>query len=398
MTASRKIDLVKVKNFQAHEESEFRLSNGLNLIYATNDSGKSAVARAIDFVLQNKSEGNDYIFRHAKVKVAEVEIVFMNGDIIRRKKGKDKNKDINCVEIKTPQDDDFRSWYAFGSNYPQEVIDFIGLPPTSKALGPIHYADQYTKNFLIDRKPSELPSIISSLIGVDDLEMASSKLNAKVTRLDKSISSLKKSVDDLNEDIETQYGTLDNEIKAYDDALDVYNEAERINSELRKATSLYEQLKTVNTNGKQTNEEIKFNTKIIEHLDNEIPTLETLKDSYSEILTINNKYEKLLENIEETNSDLEITEKICSGEYKTLLDECEELISTINEMKSHFKLIKEAYTNKTENQTDLEDIQTTITGIESEKKTLYENLKEIEPMCTVCNKIGGVLVEEEYRN
>ena len=59
MSKSRKISLVKVKNFQAHENSEFRLSNGLNLIYATNDSGKSALARALDFVLQNKSEGND---------------------------------------------------------------------------------------------------------------------------------------------------------------------------------------------------------------------------------------------------------------------------------------------------------------------------------------------------
>ena len=398
MSKSRKIDLVKVKNFQAHEESEFRLSNGLNLIYATNDSGKSALARALDFVLQNKSEGNDYIFRNAKVKVAEVEIVFTNGDSIRRKKGKDKTKDINCVEIKCSGDAEYKSWYAFGSSYPQEVIDFISLPPTSKTLGPIHYADQYTKNFLIDRKPSELPPIISSLIGVDDLELASSKLNAKVVRLDKSISGLKKSVDDLTEEIESTYGDLDENLSNYNEAKKLYDQADKYDSDLRKATNLYQLIIQANNDGKKAKKDIEFYEEIIDHLSVEIPTLEELKTEYSDLLLFNAKYEKLLENIQINNNDITVNNEICSGDFKNLLDDSEDLLTEINQMRSHLKLIKGSHTLKNDNQTELQDNQTLIDSLEDEKKEMYTLLKELEPMCEACNKIGGVLVEEQYRN
>ena len=398
MSKSRKISLVKVKNFQAHENSEFRLSNGLNLIYATNDSGKSALARALDFVLQNKSEGNDYIFRNAEIKVAEVEIVFENGDVIRRKKGKDKTKDINCVEIKYAEDKDFKSWYAFGSNYPQEVVDFIRLPPTSKALGPIHYADQYTKNFLIDRKPSELPSIISSFIGVDDLELGASKLNAKVVRLDKSISGLRKSVEDLTNEINDTYGELDNQIDLYDKAKKFYDEAEKCEIELRRASKLYEDIIQANNDGKKAKKDILFYTKITDHLEESIPDLEQLKSDYVEITSFNNKYVKLLKDIEENDSDIEVNEKICSGNFKVLLDESTESLALINEMKAHLKLLKEKHEEKTSNISELSGIESDISAYEIEKKSLYDELKKLEPMCTVCNKIGGVLVEEEYRN
>jgi chromosome segregation ATPase len=398
MSKSRKINLVKVKNFQAHEESEFRLSNGLNLIYATNDSGKSALARALDFVLQNKSEGNDYIFRNAKVKVAEVEIVFNNGDVIRRKKGKDKTKDINCVEIKYADEADFKSWYAFGSTYPQEVIDFINLPPTSKALGPIHYADQYTKNFLIDRKPSEIPSIISSFIGVDDLELASSKLNAKVVRLDKSISGLRKSVEDLNNEIETTYGDLDENLSTYNKAKKLYDQADKYDSDLRKATNLYELIIQANNDGKKAKKDIEFYDKIIDHLSVEVPKLEELKTEYNDLITFNTKYENLLENIQTNNDDLLVNNEICSGDFKKLLDDSEDLLTQISEMRSHLKKIKDSYTLRNDNQTELTDNQTTIDSLEDEKKELYVMLKELEPMCKTCNKIGGVLVEEQYRN
>ena len=81
-----------------------------------------------------------------------------------------------------------------------------------------------------------------------------------------------------------------------------------------------------------------------------------------------------------------------------MLDDSEDLLTEINQMRSHLKLIKGSHTLKNDNQTELQDNQTLIDSLEDEKKEMYTLLKELEPMCEACNKIGGVLVEEQYRN
>jgi len=55
------IKRVDIKNFQSHESSTLVLDRGVNVIIGLSNSGKSAIVRAIDFVLRNRPLGNKFI-------------------------------------------------------------------------------------------------------------------------------------------------------------------------------------------------------------------------------------------------------------------------------------------------------------------------------------------------
>ena len=96
----------------------------------------------------------------------EIEIEFVDGAVIRRTKG----KDINRLEYKYANSDDWILKSAFGTSYPDDVVDFLGNPPSFDKLDSIAYSDQNNKNFLIDISPSSLPEVISKIIDIDDYE------------------------------------------------------------------------------------------------------------------------------------------------------------------------------------------------------------------------------------
>ena len=187
-TLNRKIKSVKLINFQNHKFSKISLSDGLNLLVGSSDSGKTAIARAIDFVIHNNSEGNDYV--HIGEKFATVEIEFCDGSIIKRSKGDRLNK----VEYKYPDDEEFTVRSSFGDAYKEDVLAFLGNPPKSKALGSMAYSNQSNKNFLVDLPESQLPGVISDLVGVSDLEEGSHLLSSKVKSLDVQIKSVEKDI------------------------------------------------------------------------------------------------------------------------------------------------------------------------------------------------------------
>ena len=52
---NRNIKSVRLFNFQNHRDNIFYLADGLNILTGSNDNGKSAIARALDFALNNNN-------------------------------------------------------------------------------------------------------------------------------------------------------------------------------------------------------------------------------------------------------------------------------------------------------------------------------------------------------
>ena len=57
-----------IKNFQSHKDSTLQFSPNVNVILGHNDSGKSAIFRAIDFVVFNSLSGDSFV-RHGEKKM-----------------------------------------------------------------------------------------------------------------------------------------------------------------------------------------------------------------------------------------------------------------------------------------------------------------------------------------
>lgn len=147
---------VRIKNFQSIEEAEIEIK-GFTVITGKNNSGKSAVQRAIRGVFQNTS-GNSFV-RHG-AKSAEVSISFDDGTTVSWEKGKNTNKYTVNGKV----------FDKVGSGVPDEVLA-LGLCPLD-ASGKLwsQFAPQFTGQvFLLNESGSVLAEAVSDMERVTHL-------------------------------------------------------------------------------------------------------------------------------------------------------------------------------------------------------------------------------------
>lgn len=151
---------VKIKDFQSIEKADLEIS-GFTVITGKNNSGKSAVQRAIRGVFQN-TRGHAFV-RHGKPH-SEVSLSFEDGNSVTWLKGKKENKYIiNGKEFD-----------KVGSGTPEELDDFMIQP--IKAGGReiwSQFAPQFTGQvFLLSETGSVLAEAISDVERVQTLNNA----------------------------------------------------------------------------------------------------------------------------------------------------------------------------------------------------------------------------------
>ena len=74
-----------IENFQSHKKTVLNFDAGVKVIIGRSDSGKSAIIRAIRWLVENKPNGNSFINYDESKASVEIDI----GDTIL-KRGKDK--------------------------------------------------------------------------------------------------------------------------------------------------------------------------------------------------------------------------------------------------------------------------------------------------------------------
>ena len=241
-TTLRAIVRVKIENFQSHTDSDFTLTQGVNIIVGSSDSGKSAILRAINFVLHNlPARGTTFVRRGEKE--AKVTLWFEDGTIVSRVKG----PSTNAVFVTLP-DGTHTPYENFGIDLPQEVIKALGNPPIDKYHGPISYADQMAPLFLVHLSPTDLPRCISQLIGTSDYEIAIKALTSNARSLEKQFKENQDRVTKADEQL-AQYDDLDERIEAFNLAKATSEEVETISKDLSAGDILIEQHSTIMKEG-----------------------------------------------------------------------------------------------------------------------------------------------------
>lgn len=84
----KKISRIEIVNFQSHSYTDLYLSDGVNVIVGPSDSGKTAIIRAIKWVLFNEPSGSSFIKRGEEY--AKVVLYFNDNTIIERGRSKKK--------------------------------------------------------------------------------------------------------------------------------------------------------------------------------------------------------------------------------------------------------------------------------------------------------------------
>ena len=160
---------LNIVNFQSHKSTELELAPGVNIIVGPSDSGKSAIIRALRWLIWNRPIGDAFISHWADGGF--VNIILDDHTVIQRAKGPGGNEYRIDTEI----------FKAFSHDVPQPVQEILNLDETNLQR-------QGDSPFLISNSPGEVSAFFNKVAGLD-------KIDSSIKYITREAKSLKTQID-----------------------------------------------------------------------------------------------------------------------------------------------------------------------------------------------------------
>jgi energy-coupling factor transporter ATP-binding protein EcfA2 len=176
------ITKIKLTNFQSHKDTELELHPGLNVIYGESDQGKTAILRALTWVMTNRPLSNRFLMRGAKE--CRVEITTDKGTVVRERRRGFNGYIVNGETFK-----------EIGSSVPPQVAEVLNL-------GEINLQPQLSPFFLITQSPGQIARYISELLGYDVIDLAQSECKSRLTAATSLVNETSASMQQVNEQLD----------------------------------------------------------------------------------------------------------------------------------------------------------------------------------------------------
>lgn len=216
---------VILHNFQSHAYTEVDLVDGINVFLGPSDNGKTAVMRAIRWVLFNEPRGSDFV-RHGEDE-CYVTLVMSDGYAVTRMKRKNRN----IYSVKYP-DGKILNFENFGTDVPAEVFEATGvskvLIDTDKEFA-LNISGQLDAPFLLSESGAVKAKAIGSIVKTHLLDAAERDVQREIGQVNAEIKG-----------IEEQIENADKMIASFGDM-------GKLEETVNKIESLIERLKVINT-------------------------------------------------------------------------------------------------------------------------------------------------------
>jgi len=309
------IQSLKLKNFQSHKDSLLEFSPGVNLIIGKTDSGKTAVLRALNWIINNKPAGDS--FRSSWGGDTSCQITLDNSKIKRTKTDKD--------NLYYKDDEEYK---AFGQGVPEEITKVINFSDVN-----IQY--QMDAPFLLSETSGEVARHFNKIVNLE--------------QIDESLKSADSALRKINQDIKYCHAELEKEeaelldYEWIDEAKIEFKALELLSNKESETRKEFSQLTAKTSDARQIKESfiiIDFEaaekelqrifkqTEKITELEEKITAIKKLKNDISEI-------EKELINIDylEAEKILAILKQL-SEQQKEIESACIKLNVDIEEMEN----------------------------------------------------------------
>lgn len=404
------IKSIEIENFQSHKYSRLDFSENLNVIVGPSDNGKSAIIRALKWVLFNEPKGSDFI-RYGE-NYCRVTITLSDETKIVRERTKTKNL------YKLVKDNNETVFEGFGNEIPIDIIDahqinkvnidkenniclniseqlegpFLLNQPNSlksKAIGKIiglHIIDDAVKELsrdivniqnskkMIQNNLEAIEEKIESLSYVDELKINIEKKEYIINKLNLKVNLLNKLIE-----LKNKLVSINEEQKDLEKIISILSKVDEINLDLLlNKLTLYTHLIKIRENLNFINEEMKKQREIInltlnvDNIETNIILLNSKVEKLNKIMLLNKKYDytnsllqeskviidktKYIKNVEKLFEKLEQTIKqkiIITEKYNQYLSTKESINKGFNYMEKlntidscDFKLLQLENKNK----------------------------------------------------
>jgi exonuclease SbcC len=165
------IKSLSIQNFQSHEKTELTFSPGVNIIIGNSDSGKTAIIRALRFLIWNRPSGTS--IRSWWGGKTSVRLCTEEGDITRTK---DK---IDSYTIGRPGKKDM-VLKAFSTSVPEEVSRILNV-------NEINLQRQLDRPFLLSETPGEVAKHFNKIANLDKIDTSLQNINSWIRELTSDI-------------------------------------------------------------------------------------------------------------------------------------------------------------------------------------------------------------------
>jgi len=176
-----------IKGFQSHLDTDITFDNGINFVKGDNACGKSAMRRALLWVLTNKPSGASFInWGFSDSDVCEATVVY-NGHVVTRRRSR--NGKVNEYVL------DGESLSGFGVNVPDPVKAVLTLDDTNVEL-------QHSSLFMLNESPPEMARRLNKLTNLEDIDKAFAAVRRMKLENSKSIKAAEEKLEELDAEID----------------------------------------------------------------------------------------------------------------------------------------------------------------------------------------------------
>lgn len=159
---------VEIENFQSHKNTVLEFVPGTNVVIGESDAGKSAIFRAINWVITNRPLGDT--FRSDWGGDTRVAIYTSEGDAIERIKTASRNVYVINGKALT----------AFGSEVPEQVSEILRMDEAN-------IQSQMDVPFLLAVSPGEAARMLNKAASIDDIDYTISNLRGEYQKISNNV-------------------------------------------------------------------------------------------------------------------------------------------------------------------------------------------------------------------
>ena len=174
------IKTAHIVNYQSHKNTRLDFHDGVNVLVGQSDSGKTAVLRALNWLITNRPAGDAFRSDWGGETIVEA---IVGDTTVARAKAANKNSYYLVEHNDNPGAvaDEFR---AMGQSVPEEVTQALNMSDIN-----IQY--QMDSPFLLssDWSPGRVAEYLNEAAGLDVIDRATANINAKIRKLSGDLAS-----------------------------------------------------------------------------------------------------------------------------------------------------------------------------------------------------------------
>lgn len=382
------IKIIELENFQSHKYLKLELHEGFNVITGTNNAGKTAIWRALDFIFNFGKKGHgsfDPSYVSHKAPFCKIILHFFDGTKLVRIKSGHKG-DKNSIHIYNEKDELIYEKLKADKAYDEFVTDFLGDPSYDEELGSLAFVDQSQAPFLISLTSTKIPEAFARLIKSADYDNAVKILKSENNSYSSTIKATDIEIAKLELELE-KYSDLDDHLKIIEDNDNIIE----INDDLENVISDLSKIREDAINHRNRIKNLKIENDVDQKFLNELSNLDDFKHIKTTIETLSNTHQTI-----ESNEEKIKTLELENEKDGYLISDA--FVNIWNELRNTYQLIKALdvlNTDLIDNNEELDSLselqesdEETIKKIDIDIKKYQDENEELSKKLEFCDACG----------